>query len=86
MTAVQGAMAAIDLNKEILKGVMDNLERNMSPEQKAARAAAEKKQAMDYLTGEKVKALNVRKRTTTTTGKARAESSALEMAKGTFKQ
>lgn len=85
MTAVQGAMAAIDLNKEILKGVMDNLERNMSPEQKAARAAAEKKQAMDYLTGEKVKALNVRKRTTTT-GKARAESSALEMAKGTFKQ
>lgn len=85
MTAVEGAMAAIDLNKEILKGVMDNLERNMPPQQKVARAAAEKKVAMDYLTGEKVRALNVRKRTTTT-GKARAESSALEMAKGTFKQ
>lgn len=85
MTAVEGALAVMDLNREILKGVMDGLERNMSPQQKAARAAAEKKEAMDYLTGEKEKALNVRKRTTTM-GKARAESSALEMVKGTFQQ
>jgi hypothetical protein len=49
------------------------------------RMAAERKEAGEYLTGEKEKALNVRKGTTTT-GKARAESSALEMAKGTLKQ
>jgi len=40
---------------------------------------------MAYLTGEKEKALKVRKGTATA-GKTRAESSALEMAKGTLKQ
>lgn len=50
----------------------------------ALRMAAEKKEAREYLNGEKEKALNVRKGTTAA-GKARAESSALEMAKGTLK-
>lgn len=59
--------------------------RKMSAHQMALRMAAEKKEAREYLNGEKEKALNVRKGTTTA-GKARAESSALEMAKGTLKQ
>jgi hypothetical protein len=85
MTAVEGALAVVNLNKELLEGIKDGLERNMSAQQRILRAAAEKKEAMDYLTSEKEKALNVRK-STTTAGKTRAESSALEMAKGTFKQ
>lgn len=85
MTAIEGALAVVSLKKEILQGLKDGMERNMSAQQKGARAAAEKKEAMAYLTGEKEKALRVRKETTTA-GKARAESSALEMAKGTFKQ
>jgi hypothetical protein len=78
-------MAVMDLKKEILKGYKDGLVRNMSAHQMTLRMAAERKEAGEYLTGEKEKALNVRKGTTTT-GKARAESSALEMAKGTLKQ
>lgn len=75
----------MDLQKEILEGIKDGLVRNMSAQQMAARVAAEKKEAREYLIGEKENALKVRKGTTTA-GKARAESSALEMAKGTFKQ
>jgi hypothetical protein len=74
----------MDLKKEILKGYKDGLVRNMSAHQMALRMAAEKKEAREYLNGEKEKALNVRKGTTAA-GKARAESSALEMAKGTLK-
>ncbi|GAB7326784.1 hypothetical protein MBLNU13_g10726t2 [Cladosporium sp. NU13] len=85
MTAVEGALAVVNLKKEILEGLKDGMERNMSAQQKGARTAAEKKEAMAFLTGEKEKALRVHKGTHTA-GMVRAESSALEMAKGTFKQ
>ena len=84
MSAVEGALAVVNLKKEILEGLKDGMERNMSAQQKGARAATERKEAMSYLSGEKEKALKVHKGTTTA-GMARAESSALEMAKGTFK-
>jgi hypothetical protein len=85
LNAIEGALAVVDLQKEILEGIKDGLVRNMSAQQMAARVAAEKKEAREYLIGEKENALKVRKGTTTA-GKARAESSALEMAKGTLKQ
>lgn len=78
-------MAVTDLRKALLEGYKDGLVRNMSAHQMALRTAAEKKEAKEYLTGEKEKALKVHKGTTTA-GKGRAESSALEMAKGTLKQ
>ena len=85
MNEIEGALAVMSLKREILEGFKDGLERNMSAQEIEARRAAEKKEAMAYLTGEKEKALKVRKGTTTA-GKTRAESSALEMAKGTLKQ
>ena len=85
MYEIEGALAVMSLKREILEGFKDGLERSMSAQEIEVRRAAEKKEAMAYLTGEKEKALRVRKETTTA-GKARAESSALEMAKGTFKQ
>jgi hypothetical protein len=83
MTSVDGALAVVSLQKEILEGVRDGLERSMSAQQMGARVAAEKKVAKDVLTGNKQNALKVRG-SSTTTGKQRAESAALEMAKGTF--
>jgi hypothetical protein len=85
MTAIEGALAVVNLQRELLKGAKGGLERSMSAQQMGSRIAAENREAKEYLTGEKIKALKVRKGTTTA-GKARAESSALEMAKGTFKQ
>jgi hypothetical protein len=85
LNAVERALAVTDLRKALLEGYKDGLVRNMSAHQMVLRMAAEKKEVREYLTGEKEKALNVRKGTTAA-GKARAESSALEMAKGTFKR
>jgi len=83
MTAVDAALAVVDLQKVILEGVKGNLERSMAAQQTGSRITAEKKVAKDYLTGEREKALKVRG-DSTTAAKKRAESSALEMAKGTF--
>ena len=85
MNEIEGALAVVSLKKAILEGFKDGLERSTSAQEIEARRAAEKKEAMAYLTGEKEKALKVRKGTNTA-GKTRAESSALEMAKGTLKQ
>jgi len=83
MTSVDGALAVVSLQKEILEGVKGGLERSMSAQQMGARIAAEKKVAKDVLTGDKQNALKVRGGSTTM-GKQRAESAAMEMAKGTF--
>jgi hypothetical protein len=81
MTAIEGALAVVNLQRELLKGAKGGLERSMSAQQMGSRIAAENREAKEYLTGEKTKALKVRKGTTTA-----GKSSALEMAKGTFKQ
>lgn len=85
MAAVDAALVVVNHQKEILAGVKGGLERSMSAQQMGSRIAAEKKVAKEYLAGDKQKALKV-SGDTTTWGKARAESSALEMAKGTFTQ
>ena len=85
ISGVENALAEINLKKVILEGYKDGLERRLSAEQMGSRIAAEKEEAKEYLAAEKVKALKVRGGSSSV-GKARAESSALEMAKGTFEK
>ena len=81
MGAVDAALVVVNHQKDVLEGIKGGLGRTMSAQQMATRIAAEKVLAKDYLSGEKKEALKV-SGDTTTWGKRRAESSALEMAKG----
>jgi hypothetical protein len=81
--AINAALDVVNHQKEILEGAKSSLERSMSAGKISSRIAAEKEVAREALAGEKKKALTV-SGDTTTWGQRRAESSALEMAKGAF--
>jgi hypothetical protein len=77
--AVNAALDVVNHQKEILDGAKSSLERSMSAGKMGSHIALEKEVAREALAGEKKKALTV---SGDTTGTHRAESSALEMAKG----
>lgn len=81
MGAIDAALAVVNHQKDVLEGIKGGLGRTMSAQQMATRIAGERVLAKEYLSGEKEEALKV-SGDTTTWGKRRAESSALEMAKG----
>jgi hypothetical protein len=83
ISAVEAALDVVKHQKEILEGAKSSLERSMSAGKMGSQITAEKEVAREALAGEKKKALTV-SGDTTTWGKRRAESSALEMAKGAF--
>jgi hypothetical protein len=84
-TMAEEAIHAVDTALGVLEGIKADLQHSMAGQKTGSRLAAERRVAREALTGEKEKAAKV-SGDTATMGKARAESSALEMAKGTFIQ
>lgn len=78
-------MHAVDTALGVLEGIKEDLRHSIVGQKTCSHIAAERRVAREALSCEKEKAAKASGDTTTVV-KARAESSALEMAKGTFIQ